>query len=75
MFSQGQTHKTATQLYFVCEFPTTNYWLMISSAKSTLCKMLPKVLNQLKRKPAFAAEQEGCSCRQGYQHGKPQSAC
>ena len=46
MFSQGhKTHKIRTQLYFVCQFATTNYWLMISSAKSTLCKMLPKVLH------------------------------
>ena len=49
MFSQGhKTHKTRTQLYFVCQFATTNYWLMISCAKSTLCKMLPKVLHRLK---------------------------
>ena len=60
--------------YFLIEFPSTNKWLMIISAKSTLCKTFAPRL-KIPNKPASEVEQEGCSYPQEDQLGKLQSAC
>ena len=49
--------------YFLIEFPSTNKWLMIISAKSTLCKKFAPWL-KIPHEPAFEVEQEGCSYQQ-----------
>ena len=57
--------------YFLIEFPSTNKWLMIISAKSTLCKKFAPRL-KISYEPASEVEQEGCSYRQGGQLEKLQ---
>ena len=76
MFSPGHKNSQNLNTTLLC-LSVSHHQLLADDQQCQVHSVqdVSKSSQSIKMKPAFAAEQEGCSYRQGFQRGKPQSVC